>query len=98
MAQTFERKVISDGSPTLPQVPLWPRPAAYSVPADAQVLPVPGAHIFKYSRVFRLGPPDKPKVAVKRPARKREAGRGSAVQWPVRAPRQPPGRLPTVTN
>ena len=68
MAQTFERKVISDGSPTLPQVPPWPRPVAYSVPADAQVLPVPGAHNFKYSRVFRLGPPDKPKVAVKRPA------------------------------
>lgn len=68
MAQTFERKVISDGSPMLPEVPPWPRPMAYSVPADAHVLPVPGAHNFKYSRVFRLGPPDKPKVAVKRPA------------------------------
>jgi hypothetical protein len=32
------------------------------------VLPVPGAHNFKYSRVFRLGPPDKPKVAAKKPA------------------------------
>jgi hypothetical protein len=32
------------------------------------VLPVPGAHNFKYSRVFRLGPPDGPKVAVKKPA------------------------------
>jgi peptidoglycan/xylan/chitin deacetylase (PgdA/CDA1 family) len=68
MAQTFERKVVSDGSAPLPQVPLWPRPVTYSVPADAQVLPVPGAHNFKYSRVFRLGPPDRPKVAVKKPA------------------------------
>ncbi|HET9585690.1 MAG TPA: hypothetical protein VFP38_16780, partial [Bradyrhizobium sp.] len=68
MAQTFERKVVSDGSATVPQLPPWPRPVAYSVPADAHVLPVPGAHNFKYSRVFRLGPPDKPKVAAKKPA------------------------------
>jgi peptidoglycan-N-acetylglucosamine deacetylase len=65
LAQTFERQVVSDGGAALP---LWPRPVAYSVPADAHVLPVPGAHNFKYSRVFRLGPPDKPKVAAKKPA------------------------------
>jgi len=68
MAQTFERKVVSDGSATVPQLPPWPRAVAYSVPADAHVLPVPGAHNFKYSRVFRMGPPDKPKVAAKKPA------------------------------
>jgi len=68
MAQTFERKVVSDGNATVPQLPPWPRAVAYSVPADAHVLPVPGAHNFKYSRVFRLGPPDKPKVAAKKPA------------------------------
>jgi hypothetical protein len=32
MAQTFERKVVSDGSATVPQLPPWPRPVAYSVP------------------------------------------------------------------
>jgi peptidoglycan-N-acetylglucosamine deacetylase len=65
LAQTFERKVVSDGGAPLP---LWPVAVAYSVPADAHVLPVPGAHNFKYSRVFRLGPPEKPKVAAKKTA------------------------------
>jgi peptidoglycan-N-acetylglucosamine deacetylase len=67
MAQTFERKVVHDGNAPLPAATLWPQPVAYSVPADAQVLPVPGAHNFKYSRPFRLGASDKPKLLVKRP-------------------------------
>ena len=73
MAQTFERKIASDGAAPLPPVALWPRPVAYAVPAEAHVLPVPGAYNFKYSRVFRLGPPEKPKVAAKRPAAARPA-------------------------
>src|SRR5499427_5291251 len=47
MAQTFERQ--SDASP------VWPAAVAYVVPADAEVLPIPAAHNFRYSRVFRLG-------------------------------------------
>ena len=67
MAQTLERKVMNDGNATVPPVTPWPRPMAYAIPAEAQVLPVPAAHNFKYSRVFRLGAPDKPKVAAKKP-------------------------------
>ena len=77
MVQTFERQVAHDGDVPLPPLTVWPRAVAYSVPADSEMLPVPGAHNFKYSRPFRLGPPDKPKFAVqhKRPiaAKPREA-------------------------
>ncbi len=68
MAQTFERQVVRDGEALLPAVPAWPRPVAYYVPPEANVLPIPGAHNFKYSRPFRLGAPDKPKLAGKKPA------------------------------
>jgi peptidoglycan/xylan/chitin deacetylase (PgdA/CDA1 family) len=61
MAQTFEPQV--DASP----VTLWPAPVAYALPADAEALPIAGAHNFRYSRVFRLGPPEKPKLAAKKP-------------------------------
>src|SRR5262249_30928110 len=47
MAQTFDRQ--SDAAP------VWPASVAYTVPTDAEVLPIPGAHNFRYSRVFRLG-------------------------------------------
>src|SRR5262249_21329857 len=59
MAQTFERQ--TGAAPAR----LWPTQAAYIVPADAEVLPIPGAHNFRYSRVFRLGSPETPKVAAK---------------------------------
>jgi hypothetical protein len=71
MAQTFERQ--SDAAP------VWPAAVAYAMPADAEVLPIPGAHNFRYSRVFRLGSAEekaKPKPAAKRPvhtARARDA-------------------------
>ena len=68
LAQTFERKVAQDGTPLPPAMTAWPRPVVSALPADAQALPVPSAHNFKYSRPFRLGPPDKPKVVTKRPA------------------------------
>lgn len=63
LAHTFERKVGHDG------VAPWPQPAVHMVPADTQVLPVPAAHNFKYTRPFRLGPPEKspPKVAATKP-------------------------------
>src|SRR5215468_3483697 len=47
MAQSLERQ--SDAGP------MWPAAVAYAVPADVEVLPIPGAHNFRYSRVFRLG-------------------------------------------
>jgi len=63
MAQTFERQ--SDAAP------VWPAAVAYAVPVDAEVLPIPGAHNFRYSRVFRLGSAEKanPKPAAKKPVR-----------------------------
>jgi hypothetical protein len=59
MAQTFDRQVAA--------APAWPDPADYAVPSEAHVLPIAGAHNFRYSRVFRLGEPEKPKVAAKKP-------------------------------
>jgi hypothetical protein len=64
MAQTFERQ--SDASP------VWPASVAYAVPANAEVLPIPAAHNFRYSRVFRWGRAEekaKPKPEAKRPVR-----------------------------
>ena len=64
MAQTFERQ--SDASP------VWPASVAYAVPTNAEVLPIPGAHNFRYSRVFRLGSAEekgKPTPAAKKPVR-----------------------------
>ena len=60
LAETFERPVVRDGEAPVPGATLWPRPVIYPVSADAQALPIPGAHNFRYSRPFRLGPPDKP--------------------------------------
>src|SRR5438876_6493527 len=68
LAQTFERPVASDAGGLLPSEATWPRPVAYAVPPESQVLPIPAAHNFRYSRPFRLGSPDKPKVAGKKAA------------------------------
>jgi peptidoglycan/xylan/chitin deacetylase (PgdA/CDA1 family) len=68
LAQTFERRVMHDGAATLPPVTTWPRPVVHAVPPEATVLPAPGAHNFRYSRPFRLGKPDKPKLATRKPA------------------------------
>jgi peptidoglycan/xylan/chitin deacetylase (PgdA/CDA1 family) len=64
MAQSLERQ--SDAGP------VWPAAVAHAVPADAEVLPIPGAHNFRYSRVFRLGSAEekaKLKPAAKKPVR-----------------------------
>jgi peptidoglycan/xylan/chitin deacetylase (PgdA/CDA1 family) len=48
---------------------LWPRRASYLIPpAEAHVLPAPGAHNFRYSRVFRLPNTDRTRVATRKPA------------------------------
>jgi hypothetical protein len=85
MAQSLERQ--SDAPP------MWSTPVAYAVPADAEVLPIPGVHNFRYSRVFRLGSAEekaKPRPAAKRPvhtARAREpaSGGGWFGAWPAPA-------------
>ena len=53
LAQTFESPVMSD-SP-LAGGPPWPRQVAYSVPAEATVLPAPAAYNFRYARPFAIG-------------------------------------------
>ena len=60
MAQTFEQQAGA--------APVWPAAVAHAVPSDAEVLPIPGAHNFRYSRVFRLGDSEKPKLVPKKPA------------------------------
>jgi len=84
MAQSLERQ--SDAGP------VWPAAVAYAVPADAEVLPIPAAHNFRYSRVFRLGSAEekaRPKPAAKRPvhtARAREPASGGWFgAWPAPA-------------
>src|SRR5712675_2409022 len=65
LAQTFEQPVVRDGGAPLPPVSMWPSQEAYSVPAEMKVLPVPGAQNFRYHRPFRLGSPDKSKLATR---------------------------------
>ena len=92
LAQTFERQVVRDGGAPLPPVSTWPSQVAYSVPAEMNVLPVPGAQNFRYHRPFRLGSPDKPKVASK----KHPAAFGAKPKVPATtgtiAPAQPASR------
>jgi len=93
MAQTFERRVVREGETSVPGT-AWPRPVVYPVPAEATVLPVPGAQNFSYSRPFRLGSPDKPKFASRRqPAAgakpKETAGGGPFRLWPANNPSKP---------
>src|SRR5215475_384520 len=80
MVQTGERNVMSDGQPPLT---VWPHAAIHPVPADANVLPIPAAHNFRYSRPFRLGPPEKQKVAAvaKKPAAARPRQAAKPAGW-----------------
>jgi hypothetical protein len=80
MVQTGERNVMSDGQPPLT---VWPHAAIHPVPADANVLPIPAAHNFRYSRPFRLGPPEKQKVAAvaKKPAAARPRQAAQPAGW-----------------
>jgi peptidoglycan-N-acetylglucosamine deacetylase len=63
LAQTFERQVLHDGA--APAANPWPHAMHYSVPAESTVLPVPAGYNFRYSRPFRLGKPEKSKLAKK---------------------------------
>ena len=75
MAQSFDRQ---------PEAPAWPSPADYAVPSESHLLPIAGAHNFRNVRVFRLGEPEKPKVAAKKsPARSRPAYGGWRGNWPA---------------
>jgi hypothetical protein len=74
MAQSLDRQ---------PEAPAWPNPADYAVPSEAHLLPIAGAHNFRYMRVFRLGEPEKPKVAAKKsPARTARPRAPAYGGWP----------------
>jgi hypothetical protein len=61
MAQTFEQGLAAPP-------PAWPEQVAFAVPPETDVLPIPAAHNFRYSRVFRMESAERPKVAAKKPA------------------------------
>jgi peptidoglycan-N-acetylglucosamine deacetylase len=89
MAQTFERQTVQETQP--PATP-WPSAAAYAVSPEAEVLPVPAAYNFKYSRPFQLGHREKPTVVrTKKPttvaSRQSPFASGFFGAWP--AQRQP---------
>jgi len=63
LEQTFERQVLHDGAAS-PAIP-WPRMAHYNAPTEAATLPVPAQYNFRYSRPFRLGKPERSKLAKK---------------------------------
>ena len=63
LAQTFERQALHDGA--APEANPWPHAMHYSVPAESTVLPAPAGYNFRYSRPFRLGKPEKSKLAKK---------------------------------
>jgi hypothetical protein len=100
MAQTFEQQ--SDAAP------VWPASVAYAVPADAQVLPIPAAHYFRYSRVFRMGSAGekaKPTPAAKKPVRTARTRDSAAASggwfgaWPAPArPSRATGHQLSVTR
>ena len=67
LAPTGERAPAREGEVPLPPVPPWPREASYAVPDEVQALPIPAADNFRYARAVRLPPPDKPRLAARRP-------------------------------
>jgi peptidoglycan-N-acetylglucosamine deacetylase len=92
LAQTFERQIVRDGEPPLPAVTPWPRPVAYAIAPEAQVLPIPGAYNFRYARPFRIGHPDKLKVAAKKPAKPKDGAGFGGLFPPQPAPTPPAPR------
>jgi peptidoglycan-N-acetylglucosamine deacetylase len=96
MAQTFERQIVRDGAPLAPAA-TWPRPARYSVPVQSELLPVPAAYNFNYSRPFRFAP-DKPRVAAKKPTLrpKDPASGGPVILFPQ--PQPPPPARPRAVG
>jgi peptidoglycan-N-acetylglucosamine deacetylase len=65
LGQTFARHAAPEGQPQLPAAPVWPQPIIPAVAPQASVLPAPAAYNFRYSRPFRLGKPDKPRLATR---------------------------------
>jgi peptidoglycan/xylan/chitin deacetylase (PgdA/CDA1 family) len=67
LAQTLERQAGD------PPPPAWPQPTASAMPEHANALPVPAAYNFRYSRPFRLGPAERPRVAANKLVAKKHA-------------------------
>jgi hypothetical protein len=94
LEQTFERQVTHDGHGAPAPVTAWPRPVMHAVAPDAAVLPAPAAHNFRYSRPFRLGRPDKPKLATKKPA----ASPGTGAKDPAKDHAKDPASAGSVAS
>jgi peptidoglycan/xylan/chitin deacetylase (PgdA/CDA1 family) len=93
LVRNFDRLPVRDGEVPLPPVSPWPR-QMYTVPiAGDDALPVPGAHNFKYAKVFQMPGSEqhsrKPasQVAAK-PKDKEHTGSTSPRQEASAAPRQ----------
>jgi peptidoglycan/xylan/chitin deacetylase (PgdA/CDA1 family) len=54
-----------DGTP-VSLIP-WPARVSHSIPTEIDALPVPGVQNFRYSRPFRIGSAEKPKLAARKP-------------------------------
>jgi hypothetical protein len=93
LAQTFERQTVRDGDAPLPPVTTWPHPAAYSLSPQTQVLPVPGEYNFRYSRPLRLGHPDKPKLATKKPDGSKKDAQATSGLFPPQLGATGPGSV-----
>jgi peptidoglycan-N-acetylglucosamine deacetylase len=63
LVQTFERQVTHNGGTPAPAITAWPAPVLYAARAEATELPVPAAYNFRYSRPFRFGLHEKPRLA-----------------------------------
>jgi len=85
LAQTLERHV------TEPPAPSWPHPAIHSMPEQATALPVPAAYNFRYSHLFRLGAPERPKLVARKHSRTASAKARRPV-WGGRFMAPPQGR------
>ena len=94
LSETFERHAMLEGEPPRPPVTAWPHPVAYAVLPETALLPVPGAQIFKYSRPFHVGKPEKPKIATKSKTKKPGAKSIAAPKDPVTTGSVPSSKPP----
>jgi len=53
LVPNFDRPPVREGEIPLPPVTPWPR-QLYSAPVEREILPVAGAHNFRYARVFKI--------------------------------------------
>jgi peptidoglycan/xylan/chitin deacetylase (PgdA/CDA1 family) len=87
VAPSSDRASTREGDVPMPP---WPRRMSYPVPpAETRVLPVPGRHNFRYSRVFRLPNAARTKLATRKPAAT-TAATAATTAWPGTGSRSTP--------